>query len=95
MRFFDENRIKTAYYDQRRYASSNPSNNENEYVRSLVETSDGDGDMMRPPISKFGCDTGVNDMVCNNWFIYRKKSLYFIYGLIIYIYFILGWTIAI
>ncbi|KAJ7007217.1 hypothetical protein NC653_006310 [Populus alba x Populus x berolinensis] len=90
MRFFDENRIKIAYYDQRKYASSNLSNNENERVRSLVETSNGDGDMMRPPISKFGCDTGVNDMICNNWFVYRKKSLYFIYGLIISIYFILS-----
>ncbi|KAL9359610.1 hypothetical protein Peur_047733 [Populus x canadensis] len=62
----DENRIKIAYYDQCRYASSDLNDNENEGVRSSVETSDDDGDgdgMLRPPILKFGCDTGVNDMV--------------------------------
>jgi hypothetical protein len=33
----DENRIKTAYYDQQRYDSFDSSDNENEGVRSLVE----------------------------------------------------------
>ena len=41
---YDENRIKIVYYDQRRYNSSNPSDNENEDAMSLVETLDGDDD---------------------------------------------------
>jgi hypothetical protein len=41
---YDENRIKIVYYDQRRYNSSNPSDNEDEDVMSLVETLDGDDD---------------------------------------------------
>jgi len=93
-----EDRIMGFSDKNRRYASSNPTNNENEGGRSLIETSDDDGDgndVMRPPIPNFGCDTGVNDMVCNNGSVYRKKSLYFIYGLIISICFILGWTIVI
>jgi hypothetical protein len=93
-----KDRIMGFSVKNRRYASSNPTNNENEGGRSLIETSDdnGDGnDVMRPPIPNFGCDTRVNDMVCNNGFVYRKKSLYFIYGLIISICFILGWTIVI
>jgi len=76
----DENRIKIAYYDQCRYASSDLNDNENEGVRSSVETSDDDGDgdgMLRPPILKFGCDTGVNDMVYNDWSIYHKKIIVF------------------
>uniref|UniRef100_B9GNV6 Uncharacterized protein n=1 Tax=Populus trichocarpa TaxID=3694 RepID=B9GNV6_POPTR len=61
-----EDRIMGFSDKNRRYASSNPTNNENEGGRSLIETSDDDGDgndVMRPPIPNFGCDTGVNDMV--------------------------------
>jgi len=43
MRIYDENIIKIAYYDQHRYDSSNPSDNKDETVRSLVETLDDDG----------------------------------------------------
>jgi hypothetical protein len=72
----DENRIKTAYYDHQRYDSFDSSDNENEGVRSLVEISDGDGDgdgndVMRPPVPEFGCDTGVDDMVYNDWSIFH------------------------
>jgi hypothetical protein len=43
MRIYDENIIKIAYYDQHRYDSSDPSDNKDESVRSLVETLDGGG----------------------------------------------------
>jgi hypothetical protein len=29
--------------------------------------------MMMPHIPEFGHDTGVDDMVCNKWFVYHKK----------------------
>jgi hypothetical protein len=68
----DENRIKTAYYNQHRYDSFDSSDNENKGVRSLVETSDGDSnDVMRPPVPEFGSDTGVDGMVYNDWFIFH------------------------
>ena len=40
----DENRIKITYYYQHRYDSSNPSENKDEGVIGLVETSDDDDD---------------------------------------------------
>jgi hypothetical protein len=42
MRICDENSIKTIYYDQCRYDSSDLSDNEDEGVVSLVETLDDD-----------------------------------------------------
>ncbi|KAJ6955379.1 hypothetical protein NC652_006720 [Populus alba x Populus x berolinensis] len=73
MGIYDENRIKFVYCDQRRYNSSNPSDNENECIISLVETLNGDDDddVMRPHVLGFGHETGVYDMVCNDWSIYH------------------------
>lgn len=48
MGIYDENRIKTVYCDQRKYDSSNSSDNEDEGVMSLVETSNNDDDVIRP-----------------------------------------------
>jgi hypothetical protein len=42
MGIYDENRIKTVYYDQCRYDSSNLCDNKDEGVMSLVETLDDD-----------------------------------------------------
>jgi hypothetical protein len=42
MRICDENIIKTAYCNQRRYDSSDPSDNEDEGVVGLIEKSDDD-----------------------------------------------------
>ena len=76
MGFYDENRIKIAYYDQCRYISSNPSDNEDKGMMSLVETlkGDDDDDVMRPHVLGFGHETEVYDMVCNDWSIYHKKK---------------------
>jgi hypothetical protein len=79
---YDENRIKIVYYDQHRYNSSNPSDNEDESVMSLIETLDGDDDdddnddVMRPHVLGFGHDTRVDDMICNDWSIYHKKIIW-------------------
>jgi len=78
MGIYDENMIKTTYCDQCRYDLFDPSDNEDKNVGSLVETldndnDDGDDDVMRPPILEFGRDTGVDDMVCNDWSVYHKK----------------------
>ena len=82
MGIYDENMIKTIYCDQRRYDLFDPSDNEDEDVRSLVETldddnddDDGDDDVMRPPVLEFGHDTGVDDMVCNDWSVYQKTKI--------------------
>jgi len=42
MRIYDENSIKTVYYNQCRYDFFDPSDNEDESVVSLVETLDND-----------------------------------------------------
>ena len=80
MRICDENRIKTVYCDQRRYDSSKPSYNENMSVMGLVEKSDDDDDddddgVMMPLVLEFSYDIGVDDMFCNDWFVYRKKII--------------------
>ena len=85
MRTYDENMIKIRYCDQCMYGLFDPSDNEDEDVGSLDEIlddddnddgdGDGDDDVMRPPVLEFGRDTRVDDMVCNNWSIYHKKSI--------------------
>lgn len=72
---YDENRIKIAHYDQRKYDSSKPSDNKDKSVTGLVKTSDSDGGkIMRPHVLEFGHDIGVDDMVSNDQFVYRRKS---------------------
>jgi len=69
------NRIKNVYYDQHRYDSSKPSDNENMSVMSLVEKSDDDDGVMRPLVLEFSYDIGVDDMFFNDWFVYHKKII--------------------
>jgi len=46
-------------------------------VMGLVEKSDDDNDdgVMRPLVLEFSYDIGVDDMFCNDWFVYRKKII--------------------
>jgi hypothetical protein len=44
-------------------------------VMSLVEKSDDDDGVMRPLVLEFSYDIGVDDMFCNDWFVYRKKII--------------------
>jgi len=67
------NRNKTAYCDQRRYNLSKPNDNKDEVVMSLVESSN-DDEVMRSLVLESGDDIRVDDIVCNDWFVYNKKS---------------------
>jgi len=47
-------------------------------VMGLVEKSDDDDDddgVMMPLVLEFSYDIGVDDMFCNDWFVYRKKII--------------------
>jgi len=75
MGIYDENRIKIVYCDQRRYDSSKHSDNEDKGVMGLIEISNNNNDeIMRPPIPEFDHDTGFDDMIYNDWSIYRRNS---------------------
>ena len=74
MGIYDENRIKTVYCDQRKYDSSDSSDNEDEGVMSLVKNIKWWWWCEKAYVLEFGHDTRVDDMVCNDWFVYCKKS---------------------
>jgi hypothetical protein len=77
VRNFGQTRINDTYYDQRRYDYSKVSDNEDDGVLGLVDTSDdeddNDDEIIRPSILEFGYDTRVDDMICNDTSLYCRN----------------------
>jgi hypothetical protein len=73
VRNFGQTRINDTYYDQCRYDYSKVSDNEDDSVLGLVETSNDDDEIIRPSILEFGYDTRVDDMICNDTSLYCRN----------------------